>query len=193
MATKPDGFSLRARSVFHPPVRLADHATLELRSRQGGGDRGTIEHAFALRVGNLAPLVAEDWSLRITEASPDGKVCRFALHGSVTGEDGSGVSTDRFVPNSGRVVIEPEDWNVAYCVKVFNRSVPENHTATWQAVLRGVDKAAAPRVLPNTERYLTVAQGLAPANHVLELRGARLAEQIESARFYCPRGATTDR
>jgi hypothetical protein len=38
-----------------------------------------------LRVWNQAPSVAEEWSLRITEASPDGKACRFALRGSVTG------------------------------------------------------------------------------------------------------------
>jgi hypothetical protein len=144
-----------------------------------------------LRVESMTPLVSEEWSLRITEASPDGKACRFALRGSVTGEDGSAVSTNRFISNSGRVAIEPEDWNVAYCVKVFNRPMPANLVATWQAVWHGVDKATAPRVLPNTERDLTVAQGLAPGNHVLELRGPRLAEQIESARFYCPRGATT--
>ncbi len=40
-------FSSRARSVFHPPARLAARATSELRSRQSGADRGTIEHAFA--------------------------------------------------------------------------------------------------------------------------------------------------
>lgn len=139
-----------------------------------------------LRVGSAAALAPEEWSLRITEASPEGKVCRFELRGSVTGSDGSGVSTNRFISASRRVVIEPEDWNLSYCVKVFNRPVPQNHTATWRAALHGVDKAAAPDALPNTEHCLTVAQGLSPGHHVLELQGAELATQIQSARFYCP-------
>jgi hypothetical protein len=141
-----------------------------------------------LRVASLAPLVSEEWSLKITEASADGRTCRFALRGSVTGDDGSGVSTNRFVSNSGRVVIEPEDWNLMFCVKVFNRPLPENYTATWRAVLRGVDRAEAPHLPAQTERCLTVAQGLSPGHHVLELHGPRLADQIQSARFYCPRG-----
>jgi hypothetical protein len=102
------------------------------------------------------------------------------------------VSTNRFVSKSGRVVIEPEDWNLTYCVKVFDRPLPENHIATWRAVLRGVDRAEGPELAPNTEQCLTVARGLLPGHHVLELRGARLAEQIVSARFCCPRGATED-
>ena len=59
------------------------------------------------------------------------------LRGSVTGDDGEGYSTNRFVSRSGRVVIEPEDWNLAYSVGVFKRPLPENHIATWRAVLRG--------------------------------------------------------
>ena len=139
-----------------------------------------------LRVQHRSTLVVEDWSLRITDASPDGKACRFALHGSVTGDDGSGVSTNRFVSNSGRVVIEPEDWNLTYCIKVFNRRLPANHTVTWRAVMRGLDRAEGPNVPPNTDPCLTVARGLLPGHHILELLGSDLADRIQSARFYCP-------
>ena len=137
-----------------------------------------------LRVGTQAPLVAEDWSLLIDHASADGKVSHFSLHGSVTGEDGEGWSTNRFVSTSGRVVIEPDDWNLAYCVSVFKRPLPENHTATWQAVLRGADNPAAPGAASGTEAGVTIAQGLSPGHHVLELRGEKLDEQIRAARFY---------
>ena len=141
-----------------------------------------------LRVGSVATLVSEEWSLQITEASADGRTCRFALIGSVTGADGSGVSTNLFVSNSGRVVIEPEDWNLHYCVTVFNRVLPENYTATWRAVLRGKDRVEAPELPPKTERCLTVARGLLSDHHVLELHGPHLGDQIQSARFYCPPG-----
>jgi hypothetical protein len=141
-----------------------------------------------LRVSAASPLVAEDWALKIDQASPDGKLCHFTLRGSVTGEDGEGSSTNRFVSKSGRIVIEPDDWNLAYSVAVFKRPLPENHTATWRAILRGTDTAIPPAASRGTEACVTLAQGLPPGRHVLELRGERVAEQIRAIRFYCPQG-----
>jgi len=141
-----------------------------------------------LKVGAAAPLTAETWSLTINRASADGKECHFTLCGSVTGEDGEGSSTNHFVSKSGRVVIEPEDWNVAYSLGVFKRALPENHVATWRAVLRGADSAICPKSLAGTEAAVTVAEGLPPGPHVLELRGANIAQQILAARFYSPSG-----
>lgn len=141
-----------------------------------------------LRVSSKAPLVAEEWSLKIDQASADGKVCHFSLRGSVTCEDGEGVSTNRFVSKSGRVVIEPDDWNVAYSVTVFKRALPENHIATWKSILRGSDTAASPAASPGTESCVTVAEGLLPGHHVLELCGAELAGKIQEVRFYNPQG-----
>ena len=142
-----------------------------------------------LRVGAAAPLVAEEWSLRISQASADGKLCHFILSGSVTGEDGEGSSTNRFVSKSGRVVLEPDDWNVAYCVQVFKRPLPENHTVTWKAVLHGTDTAIPPAMAAGTEACLTIAQGLTAGSHVLELHGEGLAQSILAVRFYRPPGA----
>jgi len=139
-----------------------------------------------LRVGAGAPLVAEDWSMKIDQASPDGKLCHFRLLGTVTGDDGEGYSTNRFVSKSGRIVIEPEDWNLPYSVGVFKRPLPENYTATWRAVLRGTDNAGPPDAAPGTEACVTVVQGLSPGPHVLELRGSSLAEQLRDVRFYHP-------
>lgn len=139
-----------------------------------------------LKVGTTSPLVAEEWSLKIDNASADGKVCHFALRGSVTGEDGEGYSTNRFVSRSGRVVLEPDDWNVAYSAAVFKRPLPERHTATWRAVLQGLDTAEPQATSPGTEDCITVAQGLRPGRHVIELRGAGLAEAAHAVTFYCP-------
>jgi hypothetical protein len=143
-----------------------------------------------LRVGAVAPLVAEDWSIKIHQVSADGKLCHFSLRGSVTGDDGEGYSTNRFVSKSGRIVIDPEDWNLAYSVGVFKRPLPDNYTATWRAVLRGTDNAEPPEAAPGTEACVTVAQGLSPSPRVLELRGSSLQEQLRAVRFYCPQNAT---
>jgi hypothetical protein len=113
-------------------------------------------------------------------------MCHFALRGTVTGEDGEGYSTNRFVSRSGRIVIEPDDWNVAYSVAVFKRPLPENHIATWRAVLRGVDTAVSETIPSGVEPCVTVAQGVAPGRHVLELRGAGLAKEVQAARLYSP-------
>jgi hypothetical protein len=141
-----------------------------------------------LRVQANAPLLAEDWLVKIDPLSPDGKLCHFSLRGTLTGEDGEGYSTNRFVSRSGRIVIEPEDWNIAYGVGVFKRPLPANHTATWRAILRGTDQATPPPATPGTEACVTVAQGLSPGSHVLELRGAGLVKQVRAVRFYCPPG-----
>jgi hypothetical protein len=137
-----------------------------------------------LRVEAASPLVVEDWSLKIDQASPDGKLCHFSVRGSATGEDGEGFSTNRFVSRSGRIVIEQSDWNLAYSVAVFKRPVPENHIATWRATLRGADTVEPPSAAPGTEACVTVAQGLPPGRHSLELRGANLTDQVQAARFY---------
>lgn len=137
-----------------------------------------------LKVSAQAPLITEDWSMTMDRISADGKVCHFAVRGSVTGEDGVGVSTNRFVSKSGRIVIEPSDWNLDYCVAVFRRPLPEGHTATWKAVLHGVDSVEIPASLPGIENSVMAAQGLPPGQHVLELRGEGLSEKIKEIRFY---------
>jgi hypothetical protein len=139
-----------------------------------------------LRVQSGGPLVEETWSLRISDVAEEGKFCRFKLSGSVTGEDGEGTSTNRFVSKSGRIIIDPGDWNLDYCVRVFKRPLPEGYVATWQSVFRGLDRASAPKVQPGVEACATVAQGLPPGRHKLELRGPNLAATVGLLRAYAP-------
>lgn len=139
-----------------------------------------------LKVGTTSPLVAEDWTLKIDQASADGKLSHFALRGSATGQDGEGYSTNRFVSRSGRVVLEPDDWNIAYSVAVFKRPLPEAYAGTWRAVLRGLDTAEPQPTSPGVEDCITVAQGLPPGRHVLEVRGVDPADEVQAARFYFP-------
>ncbi len=137
-----------------------------------------------LRVGSQARLQSEEWFLKLGEVSADGKVCTFSLRGSLTGEDGTGTSTNRFVSRSGRVIIEPDDWNLAYCIAVFKHPLPAGHIATFKSALHGADVATAPTVSAGREAVLTVAQGLPTGRHVLELRGEHLGEALQAVRSY---------
>ncbi len=137
-----------------------------------------------LRVGSQARLQSEEWFLKMGEVSADGKVYTFSVRGSLTGEDGTGTSTNRFVSRSGRVIIEPDDWNLAYCVAVFKHPLPTGHTATFKSILHGADVATAPTVFAGREASLTVAQGLLPGRHVLELQGEHLGDLLLAVRSY---------
>lgn len=125
-----------------------------------------------LRVMADKPRAAEEWTLTITEASADGTAGKFTVAGSVTGADGAGEVGKRFVSQSGRVVIEPDDWNLAYCLKVFKRPLPVPFEVKWTAYLRGADEFVSPGVKDAAvETTVTAAAGLPNGRHVLELTG----------------------
>lgn len=145
-----------------------------------------------LKVGSKSALVSEDWTLKIEQASADGKVCHFSVQGSVAGADGEGYSTNRFVSHSGRIVLEPDDWNIAYSVSVFKRPLPHDYTATWRTLLRGFDTAEPQPTSHGVQDCVTIAQSLLTGKHVLELRGTDLAEEVQGVRFYSPPETPTD-
>jgi len=140
-----------------------------------------------LKVGSAAPLVEEDWTLEITSAAADGSACAFSLRGSKTGPDGEGVSTNRFVSKSGRIVIEPADWNLGYAMKVFKRPLPEKFAVTWKSILHGQDIVSADPGKNGEESVVTIADGLAPGGHVIELRGTELQNSVKALRAYRPK------
>ena len=78
--------------------------------------------------------VAEDWRLRITEAAADLSSFRFSLEGSVTGADGGGVSTEKFVSKSGRVVIHPEDWAMKRSYDLRKQPMPADWEVWWSTL-----------------------------------------------------------
>jgi hypothetical protein len=141
-----------------------------------------------LQIQSAAALEVEDWTLTVTEASDDLKTVKFTVAGSKTGDDGQGVSTNRFVSTSKRVVIEPGDWNLGYCRQVFKRTIEPGYKITWKVVPWFRDEfrpeAGADAAIQTT---VTLAQGLANAPHHLELRGRNLAS-VSALRVYCPPG-----
>ena len=91
------------------------------------------------RVGSQAPLLEETWTFTPFNVAPNGIDFSFRVSGSVTGEDGVGTNTERFVSNSGRVVIEPFDHWLGRTVLYGGGPIPDGFTASWAAVLNGAD------------------------------------------------------
>jgi hypothetical protein len=120
--------------------------------------------------GHEQPLVCEKWTLKFTECDVEKKILKFTVSGSVTGPDGEGEASKRFVSNSGRVVIEPSAWNVIWALQYSKKPVPEGYVITWETRPLFVDTHQAPATPdPAREYAVTLAQGLRNGPHTVEL------------------------
>ena len=141
-----------------------------------------------LLVTAAKPLQLEEWTLTIKEASADLKSFKFDLQGSKTGPDGEGSGNKKFVSNSGRVVIDPVDWNFDYCLKVFKRPLPANFKIKWKVVPHFLDEirpVPAFSTATGIEPSVTVAQGLPNRKHTLVISAAT-PQPITAIRVYRP-------
>jgi len=138
-------------------------------------------------IGSEHPLLVEDWTLEVRTDPADEKRFTFTLNGSKTGSDGEGRSDQKFVSKSGRVVIEKNDWNVAYALSLAGiKPVPEHFTVRWSVVPRFVEEFLSPGVANlATESAVTLAQGLPNTRHTLEVSGTQ-ATPIRTLRVYRP-------
>jgi hypothetical protein len=139
-----------------------------------------------LKVGAAAPKVVEEWTLTATKLSPDRPGFRYAVAGSVTGPDGEGESTRPFVSKSGRVAIEPGDFHTAVLAEALRFHRADSLTVRWNVVPLFADVAAPPPARGREfDAPVTVAQGLTPGTHVLELTGGPDCP-IEAVRVFRP-------
>ena len=120
---------------------------------------------FLSRVDHDAPLLLEDWTLRVRRVAADGKAWEFDVSGSLTGADGSGRSDRPFVSKSGRVKIEPAAW-----FRGFYPPLPEGYTIHWQVLPMFADTYRAPRAGdPALDNATTVVQGISNSRHTLQI------------------------
>ncbi|MGE4488696.1 MAG: hypothetical protein AB7E95_04020 [Kiritimatiellales bacterium] len=78
--------------------------------------------------------VKEEWTLTcLPDSTPDGKRIHFKVQGTVTGEDGEGWSTERFVSRSGRVAIEPSDWQIEWILQYKKAALPAGFQVKWNS------------------------------------------------------------
>jgi hypothetical protein len=125
-----------------------------------------------LRVSSEKPRAVETWTLKILEADDAAEHLKFRVSGSKTGPDGEGVSSERFVSRSGRVVIEPGDWWVKNIRQITKKPVPAGFEITWKALPMFADAFVPPRSDDaSRETAVSVAQGLPNGKHTLEIVG----------------------
>lgn len=136
----------------------------------------------------------EDWTMDVVKDPQNADKFRFVLRGSKTGPDGEGRSDRRFVSRSGRIVIEPDAWNVTFALWLaVVRPVPDRFTVTWSVAPYFADEFVSPGVKDATvENTVTLAQGLGGGKHVLEITGSE-ETPIAAVRVFCPPGMTGGR
>lgn len=141
-----------------------------------------------IRVDHEKPLVVEEWTARITQINEDASKFKFDVTGSVTGPDGGGDSETRFVSDSGRVVIEPENWWPHHDWELTKKPTPAGFETKWRVMPMFVDVYTPPKIEDLSREYATtLAQGLSNGPHTLELiadNGGVLP--IEKFRVYTP-------
>lgn len=143
------------------------------------------------RVSWQAPVQAEEWKFIPFDFSSDQEWFRFKVVGSVTGEDGIGTNTVRFVSKSGRVVIEDYDHWLARTVHFGYGRVPDGFYATWKTYVRGVDQVNAGTQPPSSRQtgWITLANGLSEETHRLVLTTKPGSEfPLRSLRVKSPAG-----
>lgn len=126
-----------------------------------------------LKMTSKKPLQVEDWSMHVTTDPKDPKRYTFTLQGALTGVDGSGSSDQRFVSNSGRIAIDPADWDVEYALSLPGiKPVPEQFYVRWKVIPFLADAFTSPGVKDDgTETVVTLAQGLVNGPHTLVIKG----------------------
>ncbi len=119
-------------------------------------------------VGNQKPLVAEDWTLKITEISNDLQKFKYEVTGSKTGPDGSGSNEAKFISKSERVVIDPKDFSLK--APWSKNKLPDNFEIKWSVVPTCLDTYAAPKTVdPAKSVHTTLAELIENGPHTLEI------------------------
>lgn len=119
---------------------------------------------------NTLPLI-EDWTLTVQEVNEPNTDFTFTVEGSKTGPDGRGNSKERFVSDSGRVVIEPKMWmNLERDYEFKKEPLTPGFRVTWSIRPLFVDPyQPVPIEDPAAESIAVLIQGLRAGEHTLEL------------------------
>jgi hypothetical protein len=118
----------------------------------------------------------EEWKLKITEISADGKSCKFSCTGSKTGADGTGDSTKAFTSTSGRVVIAPTDWDLSYGLDFTKQKLYAGFEIQWKEL---------PNLVKDKETITLF--GLEKKKHTIEVPDG-LKSKIQSVTVHLPPG-----
>jgi hypothetical protein len=138
-------------------------------------------------LGAHAAREVEDFTLQVDRQTGEPARYTFELTGSRSGRDGSGDTSRRFVSRSGRVIIEPGDWNIEYAFELAGfRRVPPHFTIAFGVVPHLADHVRGEHVAAGKEHSVTLAQGLSNGPHTLELHAQEGEAPITALRIYRP-------
>ena len=140
-----------------------------------------------LKITSQAPLLVEEWTMQVAVNKNNPLNYTFTVQGSLTGVDGAGSSDQLFVSNSGRIVIDPADWDVEYALTGLPRiPIPDNFVVNWRVEPYFIDSIISPKVKNDgTETIVTLAQGLVNGQHTLGISGCQQTP-IGAVRIYRP-------
>ena len=132
-------------------------------------------------VGHDRPLQTEDWVVKVTQRDTPGTTFSYEVYGSLTGLDGAGKSTEKFVSKSGRVILEPGDYDVERSFGLHKIAMPGSWQIRWSTLPQFIDP-----VLPAAGAQ-TIVYGISNGRHHLTLIAPRGAESsIRKLRIYTP-------
>ncbi len=89
-----------------------------------------------MRVGHQSPLQTKEWVLKVIEQNDAGTEFQFKVNGSITGFDGAKSSKEKFVSRSGRIVLEPEDYDVLRSYGLHKMAMPGGWRMRWSSLAR---------------------------------------------------------
>ena len=138
------------------------------------------------KIDHVSPLQAETWTAKILECDLEADVLKYEVTGSKTGFDGRGDHKQRFVSDSGRVVIEPRMWMVNWSLRYRKAKLPTDYQVTWETKPLFVDAWRAPKEFDRAREFTlttVVAQGLENDPHTLTLLPERKGEALRPAGF----------
>ena len=136
------------------------------RASKGPAKRSWNPVLDRIDMGTAAPC-REQWTMTfLAGGAEDGTAVPFSLKGSVTGEDGTGWSTNRFVSTSGRVVIEPSYWMAKFWWGYHKVKPEAGYEVRWEC-LPMVEETYAPG---EKGTMSVLVQNCPNGRHVLELR-----------------------
>jgi hypothetical protein len=147
-----------------------------------------VDQPAILQINSEKPLIVEDWQLIITDINEDATLFKFKLFGSKTGFDGTGDNQTKFISQSGRVVIQPENWWVKSAQEYTKKTPPKGFIIRWQVKPLFTDIYTAPEMTDLSREYVTIlAQNLTNTKHRLEIlpQDGKIL-QIKALRVYQP-------
>jgi hypothetical protein len=144
--------------------------------------------SFLTKIGFLIAMelsdkvVEEDWYLNIISIDSVKQQIVFGLKGSVTGEDGTGNSSELFTSRSGKITINPDSWFIRRSKGDFGQFtwLQPGDVLQWQTKTMCHDNVA---LFPSATQ--TLFQGISNTKHGLKITG-KGAKHIKEIVVYAP-------